>query len=83
MGNHAYAMDYIADKPTYKAVMFACDMLKKGTNYSKAVSVACKYYGANPYDVRHYLSQRSGRAQANRRNSITYNNDYENEDYDD
>lgn len=28
--NHAYPMDYINDKATYKAVMFACDLLKKG-----------------------------------------------------
>ena len=67
MGNHAYAMDYINDKDTYKAVMFACKLLKQGKSYTSAVGIACKYYGANPDDVRHFVSQRSGRKQANER----------------
>ena len=65
MANHPFPMDYIDDKNTYKAVMFACDMLKKGESYTKAVGVACNYYDANPDDVRHFISQRSGRKQAN------------------
>lgn len=65
MGNHAYSMDYIDDKATYKAVMFACDLLKQGKSYTKAVGIACSYYDVNPDDVRHFLSQRSGRKQAN------------------
>lgn len=63
--NHAYPMDYINDKATYKAVMFACDLLKKGKSYTSAIGIACKYYKANPNDVRHFVSQRSGRKQAN------------------
>ena len=62
---HRYSMDFIDDKQTYKAVMFACDMLKNGTAYSKAVRVASDYYDVDPYEVRHYLSQKSGRKQAN------------------
>lgn len=65
MANHAYAMDYISDRDTYKAVMFACKLLQEGNSYTKAVGIACRYYDANPDDVRHFLSQRSGRKQAN------------------
>ena len=65
MANHPYSMDFISDKNTFKAVMFACELLKKGESYTKAIGVACRYYGANPDDVRHYVSQRSGRKQAN------------------
>lgn len=65
MANHPYSMDFISDKNTFKAVMFACDLLKKGESYTKAIGVACRYYGTNPDDVRHYVSQRSGRKQAN------------------
>jgi hypothetical protein len=65
MANHAYSMDFISDRNTYKAVMFACDLLKKGNSYTKAIGIACRYYDANPNDVRHFVSQRSGRKQAN------------------
>lgn len=65
MANHPYSMDYISDKSTYKAVMLACDLLKKGNSYAKAIGIACSYYDANPDDVRHFVSQRSGRKQAN------------------
>lgn len=64
---HPYVMDYIDDPPTYKAVMWAVDMLKEGESYNKAVAIASRYYGANPQDVMHFLSQRSSRSQANRR----------------
>lgn len=67
MSNHAYFMDYIPDRNTYKAVMFACNMLKKGESYNKAIGIACSYYDANPDDVRHFVSQRSGRKQANKK----------------
>ena len=53
---NGYSMDYINDKNTYKAVMFACDLLKQGNSFNKAIGVACNYYGANPHDVRHYVS---------------------------
>ena len=58
-------MDYISDRATYKAVMFACDLLKQGKSYTSAIGIACRYYEANPDDVRHFVSQRSGRKQAN------------------
>ena len=65
MASHPYSMDYINDKATYKAVMFACNLLKQGKSYKSAIGIACRYYGANPDDVRHFVSQRSGRKQAN------------------
>ena len=68
MANHPYSMDFISNKNTYKAVMFACDLLKKGNSYIKSIGIACKYYNANPEDVKHYVSQRSGRKQANIKN---------------
>lgn len=72
MANHAYPMDYIEDRDTYKAVMFACQLLKQGKSYTSAVGIACNYYDTNPEDVRHYLSQRSGRKQANIKNKKHY-----------
>jgi len=74
MGSHPYSMDYISDKATYRAVMFACKLLQEGNNYTKAIGVACRYYKANPDDVRHFVSQRGARKQANR-NSRKYMED--------
>lgn len=68
MANHAYAMDYIDNKDTYKAVMFACKLLQQGKSYTSAIGIACNYYDANPEDVKHFVSQRSGRKQANKKN---------------
>lgn len=65
MGHHAYPMDYIKDKDLFKAVMFACDLLKQGKSYTKSIGLASSYYDVNPDDVRHFVSQRSGRKQAN------------------
>jgi hypothetical protein len=65
MASHPYSMDYISDRATYKAVMFACNLLKQGKSYTSAIGIACRYYKANPDDVRHFVSQRSGRKQAN------------------
>lgn len=67
MAKHSYSMDYIDDKDTFKAVMFACDLLKKGNSYTKAIGIASSYYDVNPDDVRHFVSQRSGRKQANKK----------------
>lgn len=67
MANHPYAMDYIDDKDTFKAVMYACNLLQKGISYNKAIGIACNTYDANPDDVRHFVSQRSGRKQANKK----------------
>ena len=67
--NHGYLMDYIDDPNLYKAVMFACRLLRQGKTINKAVGVASNYYKVNPNDVRHFVSQRSSRSQANKKSS--------------
>ncbi len=64
---YPYVMDFIDDRATYKAVMFAANMLRNGETFNKAVAVASRYYDVNPLDIRHFLSQRSGRSQANKK----------------
>ena len=58
-----YVMDYISDKDTYRAVMFACKMIKAGKSFHQAIRTACRYYNADMDDVRHYVSQRGRRRQ--------------------
>lgn len=62
-----YVMDYIADKDLYKAVMFACKMIKEGTGYHQAIRTASRYYDVDMDDVRHYVSQRGSRMQKERK----------------
>lgn len=71
MAYHYYTMDYIDDKNVYLAVMFACKLLQKGNSFTKSIATASRYYDVNPDDVRHFVSQRSGRSQANK-NSRKY-----------
>lgn len=66
--NSSHVMDYIPDKDLYAAVMFACKMVKDGTDYHDAVRRASRYYDVEADDVRHYMSQRSGRTRANKPN---------------
>ena len=68
MSSYGYLMDYIDDPDTYKAVMFACNLLKKGNSYTKSIGVASNYYDVNPDDVRHFVSQRGRRKQVNIKN---------------
>ncbi len=56
-----YAMDYISDKDTYKAVMFACKMIKDGKGVRTSCRIAAHYYQCDVDDVNHYVSQRGGR----------------------
>jgi len=65
MSSYGYSMDYIDDKDTYKAVMFACSLLKDGNSFTKSIGVASNYYNVNPNDVRHFVSQRGRRKQIN------------------
>lgn len=60
---HEYLMDYIPDKDVYKAVMFACKMIRNGTNASIAIRKAAYYYDVDVKDVGHYVAQRGGRSQ--------------------
>ena len=61
VSSHPYSMDYISDRDTYMAVMFACKLLKQGNSYTKAIGIASNYYDVNPDDVRH-LSRKEGDA---------------------
>ena len=56
-----YMMDYISDKDTYKAVMFACKLLRDGRDFHDAVRIASYTYKVDRADIRHYVSQRSAR----------------------
>lgn len=58
-----YLMDYINDKNTFKAVMFACKMLRQGKEFNQAIRTASKYYDVDMDEVRHYVSQRGRRKQ--------------------
>lgn len=62
-----YIMDYISDKDTYKAVMFACKLLREGKQYNQAIRTASRYYDVDTDDVKHYVSQRSGRLRNERK----------------
>lgn len=59
----SYKMDYISDKEVYKAVMYACTLMKPPYNkyYSDAIGIASRTYGVDYSEVQHYVSQRSGR----------------------
>ena len=63
--NHEYVMDYIPDKDVYQAVMYCCWILKNTPKrYNDAVRMAAYKYDVPMSEVRHYMSQRSGRSQA-------------------
>lgn len=62
-----YIMDYISDKDTYKAVMFACQMIREGTSPSIAIRKAAYYYETDIEDVAYYVGQRGGRKRKERR----------------
>ena len=59
---HAYVMDYISDKDTYRAVMFARKMIRDGTRPSIAIRKAAYYYQVDMSDVAHYVAQTGGRS---------------------
>lgn len=57
-----YRMDFIKNKDVFKAVMFACKMIKKGEKRSHAIYVAATYYQVSKSEVAHYVGQRGGRS---------------------
>ncbi len=59
-----YTMDFIPDKILYKAVMFARNMMRKGTPPPIANARAAKYYGVSINDVAHYTGQNASRIKA-------------------
>ena len=58
---YEYEMDYISDKPTYKAVMFARKMMRDGLRAPVAIRKAAYYYDVDMSDVAHYVGQVGGR----------------------
>lgn len=70
----SYKMDYINDKNLFKAVMYACNLMKPPYNkyYSNAIGIASKTYNVNYEDIQHYVSQRSGRKKG-KTTGIKYN----------
>ena len=59
---HEYVMDYINDRDTYKAVMYARKMIRSGTRPPIAIRKAAFYYQVNIGDVAHYIAQVGGRS---------------------
>ena len=68
-GKRRYAMDYISDPDLFKAVMFACSMIRKGTYPGTAFSRAAGYYNVDYEDVAKYVGQRGGTYAHRRRRS--------------
>lgn len=62
-----YVMDYISDRDTFKAVMWACNMIREGASPSIAIRRASRYYGVDMSDVVHYVGQRGSRVAHERR----------------
>lgn len=62
-----YVMDYISDKDVFKAVMFACKMIRNGTSPNNAIRKAANYYDVDMTDVAHYVGQRGARISSERR----------------
>lgn len=59
-----YLMDRASDKETFQAVMFACEMIRKGKNAASAIRTASKYYDVDMEEVAHLVGQRGGRKNA-------------------
>ena len=57
-----YAMDYCEDKNTFRAVMFACKMMKDGKGVRTACRIAAHHYKCDVDDVHHFVSQRGARS---------------------
>lgn len=56
-----YVMDYIDDKDLFKAVMWACKMIREGTSPATAIRRSSRYYGKDMSDIAHYVGQRGSR----------------------
>ena len=66
IAKHQYVMDYIDDPVLFKAVMFACSMIRNGQSVSVAIRKASKYYNRDMSDIAFYVGQRGGRRKAER-----------------
>ena len=59
-----YLMDKASDADTYKAVMFACNMIRQGQSPGIAIRTASRYYQVDMDEVAHLVAQRGGRRNA-------------------
>ena len=59
-----YVMDKASDKDTFRAVMYACDMIRKGKLPSNAIRIASRYYNCDMSEVAKLVGQRGGRTNA-------------------
>ena len=59
--NNEYVMGYIKNKTLFKAVMFARNMMRDGTDPAIANSRAAKYYKVKVSDVAHHTGTVAGR----------------------
>jgi len=66
-GRRRYAMDYIADKALFAAVMFARKMMREGTPPGVANARAANYYQVDVKDVAHYTGQAGGTSAGRKR----------------
>lgn len=64
---HEYIMDYIPDKNLFKAVMWARNMINDGKQPGIAIRRASYRYKVDMKDVAHYVGQRGGRKNAEKR----------------
>ena len=64
-----YLMDFIPDRALFKAVLFACSLIRNGTYPPDAFKIAAGYYDVSPGDINYYVCQRSVRSRARRRAS--------------
>lgn len=61
-----YLMDIASDKDTFKAVMFACKMIREGKIPQNAIRIASRYYDCDMGEVAKLVGQRGGRTNSER-----------------
>ena len=59
-----YLMDKASDNDVFKAVMFACKMIREGTYAGQAIRTASQYYDCDMDEVAKLVGQRGGRRNA-------------------
>ena len=62
-----YLMDKASDKDVFKAVMFACKMIREGTYAGQAIRTASRYYDCDMDEVAKLVCQRGGRRNAEKK----------------
>lgn len=68
---YEYLMDKASDKDTFKAVMFACKMIRQGMMPANAIRKASMYYDCDMSEVAKLVGQRGGRTNAERAHKVT------------